>query len=122
MHDRLSTLIYDKIADQKVVISSFASRLRYVSPSRRIQSEQQHLDELARRALSALIHHNQLQSTHVIGLTHRLESLNPMAVLKRGYAVVTRKQDGNLVSKVKQAEGVMNVRVSDGEFEVKRNV
>ncbi len=122
MHDRLSTLIYDKIADQKVVISSIVSRLRYVSPARRIQSEGQHLDELARRALSALVHRNQLQSAHVIGLTHRLESLNPMAVLKRGYAVVTRKQDGNLVSKVKQAEGVMNVRVSDGEFEVKRNM
>lgn len=121
LHERLSSLTYDRLADQKVVISSLVSRLRYVSPSRRIQSERQNLDDLARRTLSALVHGNELQSIHVKGLKHRLESLNPLAVLKRGYAVVTRRMDGMVVSKVKQAEGVMNVRVSDGEFEVKRD-
>ena len=121
LRERLSTLTYDRLADQKVVISSLVSRLRYVSPSRRIQSERQNLDDLARRTLSALVHSNELQSTHVNGLKHRLESLNPLAVLKRGYAVVTRRKDGMVVSKVKQAEGVMNVRVSDGDFEVKRD-
>jgi exodeoxyribonuclease VII large subunit len=116
---RLSTLTYDLLADQKVVISSFASRLRYVSPSRRIQSERQNLDDLARRAHSAIVHRCQLQSTHVIGLSRRLESLNPMAVLKRGYAVITRQKDGSVVSKVRQVnagEGI-RVRVSDGQFD-----
>jgi exodeoxyribonuclease VII large subunit len=119
LRDRLSTLAYDLLADGKVVISSLVSRLRYASPSRRIQSEAQHLDELARRALSALVHRNQLQSAHVIGLTHRLEALNPMSVLKRGYAVVTRKQDGMLVSTLKQVKAgeQIRVRVSDGVFD-----
>ena len=118
---RLSSLTFDLLGDQKGLISSLASRLKYVSPSRRIQSEGQHLDELARRALSALVHRNELHSAHVNGLARRLESLSPLAVLKRGYAVVTRKDDGSVVSKVKQAAGVMNVRVGDGEFEVIRN-
>lgn len=118
--ERLSTLTYDLLADRKVMVSSAAARLQYASPARRIGSETQRLDELARRAHTALVHRNQLQSAHVIGLTHRLEALNPLSVLKRGYAVVTRQRDGALVTSVKQAEGSMNVRVSDGTFEVKR--
>jgi exonuclease VII large subunit len=47
----------------------------------------------------------------------RLESLNPLQVLARGYAVVTRMEDGVIVHKVKQARGGIRVRVSDGEFE-----
>jgi exodeoxyribonuclease VII large subunit len=122
LHDaraRLSSMTLNLIADQKAAIVSLVSRLRYVSPSRRIQSERQNLDELARRILSALVHRNEMQSTHVIGLTHRLESLNPLAVLKRGYAVVTRKKDGMMVSKVKQvnAGDGIQVRVSDGQFD-----
>jgi exodeoxyribonuclease VII large subunit len=117
---RLSSLTDDMLTEQKALIASVAAQLRYTSPSRRIQSERQRLDDLARRSLSSLFHRNQLRSAHVNGLSSRLESLNPLAVLKRGYAVVTRKSDGRVVSRVGQADDVMNVRVSDGEFEVTR--
>jgi exodeoxyribonuclease VII large subunit len=109
------------LAEQKTALSSLVSQLRYVSPDRRIQSERQRVDELARRAHSALYHHIQLQSAHVKGMQRRLEALNPNAVLARGYAVVTRKDNGNVVSHVAQASAEMKVRVSDGEFEVKKS-
>jgi exonuclease VII large subunit len=54
-------------------------------------------------------------------MQRRLEALNPNAVLARGYAVVTRKDDGRVVSRVMQASEEMKVRVSDGEFEVKQS-
>ena len=44
-----------------------------------------------------------------------------LAVLARGYAVVTRKEDGSVVSRVAQASDEMKVRVSDGEFEVRKS-
>ena len=78
------------------------------------------MDEFGRRALSALVHNLQLQKKHIQGTQSRLEALSPLAVLARGYAVVTRKDDGSVVSRVAQASDVMNVRVSDGEFEVKK--
>jgi exodeoxyribonuclease VII large subunit len=109
------------LAEQKTSLSSLASQLRYVSPDRRIQSERQRVDELARRAHASLSHHIQLQSMHIKGMQHRLESLNPNAVLARGYAVVTRKDDSSVVSRVAQAGEEMTVRVSDGEFEVKHS-
>jgi exodeoxyribonuclease VII large subunit len=115
---RLSSSTLNLVAEQKILISALASRLRYVSPERRVQSEYQTLDELSRRALFALTHRIQLQSNHVNGISKRLQSLNPEGVLSRGYAIITRKDDGTVVSQVSQAHGEMKVRVSDGEFEV----
>ena len=117
---RILSATLHALAEQKTSLSSLVSQLRYVSPERRIQSERQRVDELARRAHSSLFHHVQLQSAHVRGMQRRLEALNPNAVLARGYAVVTRKDDGSVVSRVAQASDEMKVRVSDGEFEVEK--
>jgi exonuclease VII large subunit len=53
-------------------------------------------------------------------MQRRLEALSPLAVLRRGYAVVTRKDDGSVVSRLEQAGEEMIVRVSDGELEVRK--
>jgi exodeoxyribonuclease VII large subunit len=117
---RILSATLQLLAEQKTSLSSLVSQLRYVSPDRRIQSERQRVDELTRRAHSSLFHHLQLQSAHIEGMQRRLEALNPNAVLARGYAVVMRKDDGSIVSRVAQASDEMKVRVSDGEFEVKK--
>jgi exodeoxyribonuclease VII large subunit len=109
------------IADQRNLIASLIARLRYVSPERSIRSEYQRLDEFSRRALSALSHRIEMQSQHVDGISKRLQALNPEAILSRGYAIITRNEDGAVVSKVIQARGKMKVRVSDGEFDVTRD-
>jgi exodeoxyribonuclease VII large subunit len=108
------------LVEHQTHLSSLKASLRYVSPDRRIQSERQRIDEISRRMYSSLLHRVQLGSTHVRGMHRRLEALSPLAVLSRGYAVVTRREDGSVVSRVAQASTEMNVRVSDGEFEVTR--
>ena len=117
---RLTSLTLNLLGEQKAVISSFISRLKYISPERRIQSAYQHLDELSRRAFSALTHGIQIQISNVNGISKHLLSLNPEGILSRGYAIITRKDDHKVVSKVSQARGEMKVRVSDGEFEVRK--
>ncbi len=117
---RLTAAALKLLAEQKTALDSLVSQLRYVSPERQILSERQRVDELARRTQAALFHHIQLQSAHIQGMERRLAALNPLAVLKRGYAVVTRKEDGKVVSRVAQASEEMNIRVSDGEFGVQR--
>jgi exodeoxyribonuclease VII large subunit len=121
LQSRLNSATLNLIAEQKSSLSSLVSELRYVSPERQIQSGRQHVDELTRRARSSLLHHVQLHSAHIQGMQRRLQALNPMAVLARGYAVVTRNEDGSVVSRVEQAGDEMTVRVSDGEFEVKKS-
>lgn len=115
---RITDLTVNLLAEQKALVSDLASRLKYVSPERRIQSEAQTLDELTRRASSALTHRLELQTHQVNGISKRLGALNPAGILSRGYAIITRKDDGVVVARVGQAQGGMTVRVSDGEFEV----
>lgn len=117
---RLSSSTLGLLAEQRNLLASLAAALRYASPDRRIQSERQHVDELARRAHSILLHRVQLQSARLHGMERRLEALSPLAVLARGYAVVTRKDDGSVVSLVAQANDEMKIRVSDGEFDVRK--
>ncbi|MGE5462720.1 MAG: exodeoxyribonuclease VII large subunit [Syntrophothermus sp.] len=116
---RLASATLGLLADQQNALSSLAAALRYASPERRILSERQRVDDLARRAQASVLHEFQLQAAHIRGMERRLEALNPLAVLARGYAVVTRREDGSIVSRVAQAGAEMKVRVSDGEFNVK---
>jgi exodeoxyribonuclease VII large subunit len=107
------------ISAGKTTLASLSAELRYLSPARLIQSERQRVDEYFRRAVSAMAHRVQLQRQHLKGTEKRLEALSPLAVLARGYAVVTRKDDGRVISRVAQA-GLgeqIQVRVTDGEFE-----
>ena len=115
----ITNYTFNRLTELKTSLSNLTTQLRYASPERRIQSERQRLDELSRRAHSSLLHHIQLQSSHVKGMQKRLQALNPAAVLARGYAVVTRKDDGSVISRVAQAEQgkQIQVRVSDGQFD-----
>jgi exodeoxyribonuclease VII large subunit len=62
----------------------------------------------------------QLNAARMDGLSKRLHALNPEGILARGYAIITRNEDGVVVSKVSQARGKMTARVSDGEFPLER--
>lgn len=117
---RLTDLISSRIADHRALIATLTARLNYASPERRIQSESQRVDELSRRAFFALSHRIELQSARVDGVSKRLRALDPISILLRGYAILTRKSDGRTIGKVADAVGEINVRVSDGEFEVNR--
>ena len=85
--------------------------LRFYSPVRRLQTESQRLDDLSRRAARALAQRFALASAHLAGVSHRLESLSPLSVLRRGYAVVTRLEDGKIVATAEQAPGGSDLRV-----------
>ena len=67
----------------------------------------------------AQAHRLALEANQIEGFGKRLEALNPLQVLERGYAVVTRQADGKLISKIKQVKSKdeIHVRVSDGSFD-----
>ena len=117
---RLASSTFNLIAEQKSFLSALAAQLRYLSPTRLIQSERQRVDELTRRAFMSIAYRVNLQKNHLEGTQKRLAALSPLAVLARGYAVVTRKDDGGVVARVTDISDVMKVRVSDGEFEVRK--
>jgi exodeoxyribonuclease VII large subunit len=99
---------------------SIDGRLGMRSPMNRVRSGRQHLDDLAHRSAMALGHKLELETVRLFGIEQRLSALNPLAVLDRGYAVITRP-DGKKVTSVSQVTSgdELNVRVRDGEFGVK---
>ena len=114
---QLSSLFIAVVNEQRTALNGLRNDLRYLSPSRHIQSDRQHLDEFARRIYAGGVHRLALESSRIEGMDDRLEALNPVHILARGYAVVTLLKDGTLIHKVKQAHDGIRIRVSDGEFD-----
>jgi len=106
----------DLIDHRRVLLEGLKGGLRLSSPLRRVQTERQRVDDMSRRGNATQAHRLELAKVHVMGLENRLLALNPAAVLKRGYAVVTKSKKV-VASKfqVKDGDG-LRVRVQDGEF------
>ena len=97
--------------------SDLEMRLARLSPQRKVQEDRQRLDELAERALRGLTAGHRLRRAHVAGLAARLQSLSPLGVLQRGYAVV-RGPDGHILQSVEQVRpgDAIAARLTDGEL------
>jgi exodeoxyribonuclease VII large subunit len=109
------------LQDQKrSKMREYQNRLQYCSPARRIQSSWQGLDTMTRRMITARRHRLSLEATRLNGVVEHLSSLNPLDVLKRGYAVVTRYPDNRLITQTEQvsAGDQLSVRVQNGSFPV----
>jgi exodeoxyribonuclease VII large subunit len=77
------------------------------------------VDELRRRAQSALRSRLTFEKEALMRLSQTLHAVGPQAVLDRGFAVVQRLDDGSVVRRVDQVKDrdALVVRVSDGEFQ-----
>jgi len=108
----------NKLDAQRDRLDDAARSLERVSPLRRIYEGRQRLDALSTACQRNLQHALQLRSAHQRGELARLNALNPLAVLQRGYAVVTTG-DGHLLRSTQQAQTgqAVNVRLADGNFD-----
>jgi exodeoxyribonuclease VII large subunit len=109
-----------QIINLRWALSELKNQLTLYSPRNRLLSDRQRLDEMMHSASKALTNRLQLEVTRLNSLTNQLSVLNPIAVLERGYAIVT-DQAGELVRSVKQVtyHEELKVRVRDGEFDVR---
>jgi exodeoxyribonuclease VII large subunit len=118
LSSRLELAFQSGLETRQVYFIEFQQRLRRASPLWRIQNDRQRLDELADRSLRALGHSLQLRRAHTLGLHNRLAALSPLAVLERGFAVVSRA-DGAVVHSYTQVQpgDEVQVRLVDGQFD-----
>jgi exodeoxyribonuclease VII large subunit len=117
--DRSQTLVRSMESNferQRTLLENLHTSLQYASPIRRVQTERQRVDEMSRRGNAAQAHRLELATARLAGLGNRLTALSPLAVMKRGYAVVT-KDKRVVASKSQVGDGdAVRVRVQDGEF------
>ena len=115
---RLASALSDDLRARRIALQSQTRALSHLSPQARLANLRQRTDDLISQATWAVSHLLQLRRERLTGASARLDALNPLAVLQRGYAVV--RCDGRLVRSVSQVsrDDRLAVRVSDGEFDV----
>ena len=97
-------------------VNSLARQLKGRAPD--VDTLRRRVDDMAKAgslALSSLLSRWQ---DRTVGAEMRLQSLHPVSILHRGYAIVQKQPDGQVVSSqtdVNVGEGI-SVRVSDGSF------
>jgi len=93
--------------------------LQRQSPTARIETARQQVDDLGRRLAQSLAHRVALHRSHVAGTEARLAALSPLGTLERGYAIVRRHDDGTLIRSVAQVTtgDALAVQVHDGTFD-----
>ena len=99
----LTELINRQLDDLKQALQLAQSELRRSSPLLRILNNIQRLDELQGRLERAIQQQLQRKQNNLTNASDRLASLNPQAVLKRGYAIITDQATGQIISHTRQA-------------------
>ena len=92
--------------------------LKRLSPIQRVNNAMQTLDNLQMRLDRTMRLELQKLSQKNQHLSDRLESLSPLAVLKRGFAIVSDAHSKQLINQTKQSSPnqAVNIRFFDGEI------
>lgn len=116
--DRLAAAANNAVQTRRRQVQMQTRALAHLSPQLRLANARQRVDDWLARASARLMYAVQLRRARLDGWRARLDALNPLAVLERGYAVVRRAESGQLITSVTQVarDDCIAVRVADGEF------
>lgn len=108
--------LQERLAD----VQSLVQRLNHVSPIQQLVVQQARLDLLTSRAMQATQRNLTFQASRIDRIQAMLTALDPQAMLRRGYAQITRASDGNLISRARQAvpEDRLHARFADGSLDL----
>jgi exodeoxyribonuclease VII large subunit len=121
LDERLIGMMYDKLLALQNDLDGLQRTLKHVSPETAIRTNRQRIDDLNSR-----IHRQQrafigLLRERLQGKRSALLAASPDAILARGYAIVTRSEDGRrIVSELDARPGMgISVRLRDGEIKAR---
>lgn len=116
---RLLELMAGQLSTKREGLAAQEQGLARSSPLQVLARYRQQVDDLSRAAAMAWTHQSRLWRERLVGMQGRLNAINPLEVLARGYAVVRRPQTDEVVSSVAQVAvgDAIAIRVQDGEFE-----
>lgn len=117
---RLDQGVMARLREARRALEMRQEALAFRSPAHQLARQRQRVDELERLLGLRMGHHLDLLRRELATLATRLRGADPTALLARGYALVFRREDGQLVRSVRQvtAGQALTVRVSDGQFGV----
>jgi len=121
---RLGRGIAAALESRRQRLGRISAGLAAHSPGPRLRSARDRLDALGRRLATAARHHLERSRARADAAARTLHTVSPLATLDRGYAIVTRATDGQILRSARQvrpgdgievrlAEGGLSARVTD---------
>lgn len=124
MHGELSGALQHRLESARARWIGINKAMLAASPENRLRTQRQRSDELMHAAERSIHVHLRKERSRLNAQQGQLRALDPLAILARGYAVLTNDETGRVVSTVAAAEEGTRLRaqVSDGDFIVRRVV
>jgi len=115
---RLTSVFRENLTGLRWELGQLQNALARSSPKYTINTYLQRLDEVNFRLNHAIQTTLENKRLRLENLQRSLKSLNPQAVLNRGYAVVTREEDGSIVKRSRQVQldEQLHIQVSEGSL------
>ncbi len=116
--NRLKRHLYHRFESARLRLNRISSSKAFLEPRYKLQQYMQRLDELIDRATILLTQRRDKTKLMLEHLAVKLEMLNPLRILRRGYSVVYRLKDNKVVSSISMVRKQESIRIviSDGEF------
>jgi exodeoxyribonuclease VII large subunit len=119
--DDMQRLATDRLAEQQSKLDMPLRTLNMVSPQRTIHDMQQRVDERVERIAAQQRQYLNLLAERLNSRLKALQTANPISLLQRGFAIVTRSDDGKTITREKDAPigtGI-SIRLHDGELKAR---
>ena len=119
LRSRLSGAVTARIDRERRQMAQTRRLLERLSPAMQLATRRQQVDDLNRSMARTTAHRLAVRRAELDGLRARLASLDPNAVLARGYAILQEPASGAVITSVAQATPgeMIRARVADGEFD-----
>ena len=121
LRSKLISMMNEKIVDLRWNHGQLQKDLERLSPAHKIDTYRQRIDELIHRIERAIFAYLERRKLRLLNFQQSLNSLNPNAVLKRGYAIVTRHKDGSIINNVEQIQPdeYVHIKVNRGAMDAR---
>ena len=117
LQSELDDAIDNHLRQNRVNLQTIQSNLTFLSPKNRILNDQQRVDEISLRMERIFAYKTSLSHSQLSGLKARLNALNPLQVLQRGFAIVSDEK-GKILSSVDdvQVGDQVRIQLADGSL------
>lgn len=117
---RLAAGMEGELEGKREDVAAQMSALQRVSPLRKVEQYRQRIDDIMAGVAVQLRHSMRLDRERLASRILQLQSLDPKAVLARGYSIVRFSGGGAVISSAEQVDtgDALDVQTAHGRFEV----
>jgi exodeoxyribonuclease VII large subunit len=116
----LTFLMKERLEDLRAELERTQRDLQRVSPLNLVDRRRQQIDDVTERLQTQIDHLLSLHHERLRGVALQLHTLSPLLTIARGYAIVRRAENQEVVTSVQQVQvgDTLDIQVQDGHIPV----